>query len=163
MWNEIMVLFKNYIGNGWAAGLFLVSFIYLMFVEKDRVKRIILLYTSAVTVALFFFPLFVRVVFRYLDEETYYRVLWLVPMTAVIAYAGIRFAAGFSGKMLQAAAALLSVPLLSLRGITSTIILILDRPQTGFMCLRQWRLYATQSLWRGGKCVRFSRMRCCPM
>mgnify|MGYP001104876412 FL=1 len=58
MWNEIMVLFKNYIGNGWAAGLFLVSFIYLMFVEKDRVKRIILLYTSAVTVALFFFPLF---------------------------------------------------------------------------------------------------------
>ena len=107
MWNEIMVLFKNYIGNGWAAGLFLVSFIYLMFVEKDRVKRIILLYTSAVTVALFFFPLFVRVVFRYLDEETYYRVLWLVPMTAVIAYAGIRFAAGFSGKMLQAAAALL--------------------------------------------------------
>ena len=84
MWNEITTLFKNYIGDGLAAGLFLAASAYLLFVEKDRVKRIILLYTSAVTVTLFFFPLFAKVVFRYLDEETYYRILWLVPMTAAI-------------------------------------------------------------------------------
>ena len=82
MWDEILVLFKNYIGDGRAAGLFLLSFLYLLFVEKDRTKRIILLYTSALTVALFFFPLFAKSVYQYLDEETYYRILWLGPMTA---------------------------------------------------------------------------------
>ena len=106
MWSEIITLFKNYIGNGLAAGLFAVSFLYLLFTEKDRAKRLILLYTSLVTAALFFCPLFAKGVFRYLDPETYYRILWLVPMTAVIAYAGIRLVMGFSGKMLKAAAAL---------------------------------------------------------
>lgn len=116
MWSEIIVLFKNYIGNGWAAGLFLLSFLYLMMVEKDRVKRIILLYTSAVTVVLFFFPLFARVVYQYLDEETYYRILWLVPMTAVIAYAGVRLIAGCSKRWMRIPAAGLACALILITG-----------------------------------------------
>lgn len=106
MWSEIILLFKNYIGNGFAAGLFAVSLVYLLCVEKDRSKRIILLYTSSVVLVLFFCPLFAEGVFRYLDPETYYRILWLVPMTAVIAYAGVRLVAGFSKKWLKTAAAL---------------------------------------------------------
>ena len=86
MWSEIILLFKNYIGNGWAAGLFAAAFLYLLLTEKDGTKRIILLYTSAVTAVLFFCPLFAKGVYRYLDEETYYRILWLLPVTAVIAY-----------------------------------------------------------------------------
>lgn len=106
MWEEILLLFKNYIGNGFAAGLFVLSFIYLLCVEKDRSKRIILLYVSTAVLVLFFCPLFADGVFRYLDPETYYRILWLVPMTAVIAYAGVRLVAGCSGRILKAAAAL---------------------------------------------------------
>lgn len=116
MWSEIIVLFKNYIGNGLAAGLFLVSFLYLLIVEKDRTKRIILLYTSVVTMALFFFPLFAREVYLYLDEETYYRILWLVPMTVVIAYAGVRLVAGFSGRWMKVPAALLVCGLIVVTG-----------------------------------------------
>lgn len=100
-------LFKNYIGSGGAAGLFAAAFLYLMLTEKDRTKRVILLYISVVTVLLFFCPLFAKWVYRYLDEETYYRILWLVPMTAVIAYAGIRLAAGCPKRWMGAAAALL--------------------------------------------------------
>lgn len=107
MWSEIIVLFQNYIGNGLAAGLFLVSFIYLMIVEKDRIKRISLLYVSIMTVALFFCPLFAQAVYRYLDEETYYRILWLLPMTVVISYAGIRLVAGFSKKWVKMLVSLL--------------------------------------------------------
>ena len=106
MWSEIILLFKNYIGNGWAAGLFAAAFLYLLLTEKDGTKRIILLYTSAVTAVLFFCPLFAKGVYRYLDEETYYRILWLVPMTAVIAYAGIRLTAGCKRAWSKAAAAL---------------------------------------------------------
>lgn len=99
-------MFRNYIGNGLAAGLFAAAFLYLLFTEKDRTKRIILLYLSAVILALFFFPLFASKVCYYLDAETYYRILWLVPMTAVIAYAGIKLVAGISKKGLKGLAAL---------------------------------------------------------
>ena len=106
MWSEIVLLFKNYIGNGFAAGLFAASLLYLLFVEKDRVKRIVLVYISLVMIALFFCPFFAAGVFRYLDPATYYRILWLVPMTAVIAYAGVRLTAGCRKKWMKAAAAL---------------------------------------------------------
>lgn len=104
MWSEVISLFREYIGNGLAAGLFVVSFLYLLFREKDRTKRIILVYVSFVTILLFFCPLFAKVIFRFLDSETYYRILWLVPMTAVIAYAGIRLVTEFPKKWMRAAA-----------------------------------------------------------
>ena len=116
MWSEIILLFKNYIGNGLAVLLFAAAFLYLLLTEKDRTKRIILLYTSAVTAALFFCPLFAEEVYRYLDEETYYRILWLVPMTAVIAYAGIRLIAGISGKWRRGFAAILVCAAIILTG-----------------------------------------------
>lgn len=106
MWNEIILLFKNYIGNGLAVLLFAASFLYLLLTEKDRTKRIVLLYVSAVTTVLFFCPLFAREIYRYLDEETYYRILWLVPMTAVIAYAGIRLMAGCKRTWMRVGAVL---------------------------------------------------------
>lgn len=104
MWNQIIVLFRNYIGNGYAAGLFAVSFFYLLFTEKDKVKRLILLYLSSVVIALYFCPLFAAGIFRYLDGETYYRFLWMVPMTAVIAYAGVRLITDCSKKRLRVTA-----------------------------------------------------------
>lgn len=94
MWSEIVLMFQNYIGDGLAAGLFLAAFLYLLFTEKDRTKRIILLYTSLVVMVLFFCPLFAAEIFQYLDAETYYRILWLVPMTVVIAYGGVRLTTG---------------------------------------------------------------------
>ncbi len=106
MWGEIVLLFKNYIGNGFAACLFAAAVFYLLFTEKDKTKRIILLYTSIATLALFFCPLFAAGIFQFLDGETYYRILWLVPMTMVVAYAGIRLTAGFSGKWTKTAAAM---------------------------------------------------------
>ena len=116
MWSEIAAMFKNYIGNGFAVGLFVVSFVYLLFVEKDRTKRMILLYTSLVTAGLFFCPLFAAGVLRYLDGETYYRILWLLPMTAVIAYAGVRLAAGCQKRWRKAAAGLLVCAAIVLTG-----------------------------------------------
>lgn len=116
MWSEIISLFKNYIGNGLAAGLFAVAFIYLLFAEKDRTKRIILLYTSLVMAVLFFCPLFAAGIFRHLDSETYYRILWLVPMTVVIGYAGVHLIAEFSGKWMKAAAGLLVCAAIMLTG-----------------------------------------------
>jgi len=86
---DILTIFKQYCGSGFYPFLFLAALIYLLATEKDRKIRIVLLDTSLVIAVLFFFPLFKKVM-DILDEGTYYRILWLLPMTVVIAYAGVK-------------------------------------------------------------------------
>lgn len=84
-------IFKNYIGNGMLFILFIIACVFLFIKEKDKVKRTLLIYFPLTVLILFFFPLFHGIVDMMLDEETYYRILWLMPMTATIAYAGVKW------------------------------------------------------------------------
>jgi len=86
---DILEIFKAYNGSGYYCILFVISLIYLKFVEEDRKIKALLVYTPAVIQALFFVPFF-YVVYNKLDDGTYYRILWLLPMTVVIAYAGCK-------------------------------------------------------------------------
>lgn len=86
---EILTIFKAYCGTGMYPFLFLAALLYLFVTEKEKKNRIILLETSAVIGVLFFFPPF-KALMDVLDEGTYYRILWLLPMSVVIAWAGVR-------------------------------------------------------------------------
>lgn len=87
---EILTIFMDYCGSGIYPFLFLAALVYLLVTEKDRRVRLILVETSLVTGVLFFFPVFKMVMDRVEEAGTYYRILWLFPMTVVIAYAGVR-------------------------------------------------------------------------
>ena len=87
---EILTIFMDYCGNGIYPFLFLAALIYLFAAEKDRRVRLVLLEASAVILLLFFFPLFKMGMDRVEEAGTYYRILWLLPMTAVTAYAGVK-------------------------------------------------------------------------
>lgn len=92
---ECVVIFKLYTGLRYLAVLYLIAFLYLLIREKEKRIRIMLLYTPLVILALFFCPLFRKFfVAAGLDGETYYRILWLLPMGITIAYAGCRLFAG---------------------------------------------------------------------
>lgn len=81
---------REYMGNGWLVLLFLAAFIYLIFTEKKKQFRVILVWATAVMMLLFLFPL-TRVVFgKATNEATYYRFLWMIPMGITIAYASAR-------------------------------------------------------------------------
>lgn len=86
---EILSVFQKYCGSGFYPLLFLAALVYLLAAEKDQKIRIVLLDTSLVVTVLFFLPLFKKIM-DILDEGTYYRILWLLPMTVVIAYAGVK-------------------------------------------------------------------------
>lgn len=101
---EIFTIFREYCGNGFYPVLFLVALVYLLVTEKSRKVRLALLYPSLFIAVLFFLPPF-KWLMDFLDEGTYYRILWLLPMTVVIAYGGIRLAGkhyriGFAGLAL---------------------------------------------------------------
>lgn len=88
--SEIWTIFLDYCGSGIYPFLFLAALIYLLAMEKDRKIRIVLAETSVVITVLFFFPLFKMVMDKVEEAGTYYRILWMLPMTVVIAYAGVK-------------------------------------------------------------------------
>ncbi len=92
---ESVVIFKNYAGSHLTIVLFLLSLAFLLFVEKNKRRRAIFVYTPLTLLFLFFFPVFRKVFVRLMSGEgdTYYRVLWLIPMGVIIAYAGVKLAA----------------------------------------------------------------------
>ncbi len=89
MTEEIWSVWTDYMGSGWHLPLFLAALLYLLVTEKEKRVRVVLLEASVVLLALFVLPPFYRLMDA-LDAGTYYRILWLLPTSAVIAWAGVR-------------------------------------------------------------------------
>ena len=88
---ECVVILKNFIGTGYLFYLYLAALVYLLVTEKEKRFRIMLIYTPLTILFVFLTPFF-RWFFvaSGLDPETYYRVLWLLPLSTTIAYAGCK-------------------------------------------------------------------------
>ena len=90
MWNTVVELFRNYMGTGLVVAWFLVCLVYLFFKEEDKGRRVLFLYVPAILFLVFFNPLFMRIVYGVIGEKIYYRILWLMPVTLVIAYTAVK-------------------------------------------------------------------------
>jgi len=104
---EILMLYREYIGSGMIGALFLVSVFYLLFWEKEQAKKLVLAIIPLVVGALFACPLIAWLFYLFLDPEIYYRLLWLLPVTMVIAYAGVKLLLHMQG--IRRLAALLGI------------------------------------------------------
>lgn len=84
---ESLVIFKLYTGLRFLLVLTLLAWIYLLVKEKDKRIRLILVYAPILILLLFFFPLSRKLfVAAGLDGETYYRVIWTIPMGIITIY-----------------------------------------------------------------------------
>ena len=86
---EILTIFQSYTGNGFLTILYMLALLYLWMTEKNKTTRVILVYGASVIQILFFVPLFYYG-YQLLDAGTYYRILWLLPMTVTIAYTAVK-------------------------------------------------------------------------
>ncbi len=88
---ESVVILKLYTGLRYLAPLYLAGLIYLLITEKEKRIRTLIVYVPMAILAVYLCPLF-RWFFVWMDQggETYYRVLWLLPMGITITYAGCR-------------------------------------------------------------------------
>lgn len=88
---ENLHTFRAYMGSGFLLLLFLVALIYLNVTEKSVRKRILMVYVPEVLLVLFFLPFTRKLFGTVMDEgDTYYRLLWLVPMGIITCYALVR-------------------------------------------------------------------------
>lgn len=86
---NVIEIFKAYNGTGYYCILFIASLMYLWFAEEDKNIRAILVIAPTILQVLFFIPYF-YMLYNVLDNGTYYRILWLLPMTIVIAYSACK-------------------------------------------------------------------------
>ncbi len=99
---ECWVALKLYFGGPMLAILLVASAIYIIATEKDLKKKILLGILPIVILAGFLLPVTKIVYVAAFDEsDTYYRVLWLVPMYVVIGYAVCKLVFSFGSKMKQ--------------------------------------------------------------
>lgn len=88
---ESFVILKLYTGLKLLFALTLAAWIYLLFAEKDKNLRVLFVYAPILIILLFLFPLSRKLfVAAGLDGETYYRILWTVPMGMITVYGACR-------------------------------------------------------------------------
>lgn len=89
---ESLVIFKLYTGLKFLVVLFAVSWLYLLIKEKKSGRRLLFVYAPLLIFVLFLFPLSRKFfVAAGLDGETYYRVIWTIPMGLITAYGACMF------------------------------------------------------------------------
>lgn len=89
---ESLVIFKLYTGLKLLFVLTLASLIYLLVTEKNKTIRQLFVYAPVLILLLFLFPVSRKFfVAMGLDGETYYRVLWTIPMGMITAYGAVKF------------------------------------------------------------------------
>nr|WP_289766226.1 hypothetical protein [uncultured Acetatifactor sp.] len=86
MWSDVAALFREYMGTGLIVIWYILCLVYLWMNEKRKHLRILFLYMPVILLLLYFNPVFYRLVYAVVEREIYYRILWLLPMTVVIAY-----------------------------------------------------------------------------
>lgn len=99
MWSEVVNLFREYMGTGLIVTWFLLSLIFLILKERRKPMRILFLYTPVILLLLYFNPLFAELLYGLIGDEIYYRILWLLPMTVVIAYTCVRIYEDLQGAL----------------------------------------------------------------
>ena len=88
---EIIGFWNNYWGDSFVPWLLLAAVVYLLiFRRKKESTKYVLLYLAAALV-LFFCPVTAKIIQACIGETVYWRVLWLVPSTPVIAFAMTEF------------------------------------------------------------------------
>lgn len=113
MWTDVIGIFQKYMGTGFVMLWFTAALIYLLFHEKQKSKRILLVYMPVIMLALYFNPLFASLFCGIVGSEIYFRICWLMPVITVIAYAAVCICRGLTGRkqLLFAAAAIALIAL----------------------------------------------------
>lgn len=115
---ECWVALKLYGGNWMLIMLFLLSAIYLIVTETSQKKKIILGIIPLIILVGFLLPITKIVFVAAFDDgsDTYYRVLWLIPMYVVMGYAACKFIFSMRNKMWQRVALILTIAILCSTG-----------------------------------------------
>lgn len=106
---------KSFAGSGLLMPLFFIAVLYLIIKLPKSPKKTVLVWLSIFTLAIFFSPLWIVYAKFREDAEILYRILWMIPMGAVIVYAMVEFISSLDKKK-ETLAAIAMVALIIVSG-----------------------------------------------
>lgn len=84
-------MYDSYNGTGMQMALFFACLIYLMVQKREKEKRDLFVGYALLFFILCFFPVTAKIIMKVcIGEEVYWRMFWLLPTAAVIAYTGVQ-------------------------------------------------------------------------
>lgn len=70
--------------------LFLLALLYILFSKKEKEQRFLAIYV-VLALCIFFHPICTKIIVTYcIEQEVYWRYLWIIPIGILISYAGAR-------------------------------------------------------------------------
>ncbi|MCR4990161.1 MAG: hypothetical protein K6A38_04785 [Lachnospiraceae bacterium] len=95
---------RDFMGMKLLLVLTVISWIYLIKAEKNRVHRILFVYAPAVVMLVFICPLSYKIYeLTRLDPDTYYRILWTIPCGIITVYGMVKlFGDTLKGRIIGA-------------------------------------------------------------
>lgn len=87
---QILQTISLYKGTGILFWMYIGALIWILWKEKDRRTKLILGWLPFCFLLLFLNPLFCRIYSKVEGAETYYRILWLLPMGMTVSYAAMQ-------------------------------------------------------------------------
>lgn len=104
--NDVLDILIRYRGDGFLLVLYIAALVYLLLRERDRTLRALFVWLPLTLIAVFLLPPVYRIYSR-IETATYYRILWLLPMSLTLCYAGLRLSVRLLRRFWPAGAALL--------------------------------------------------------
>ena len=92
----------DYWANGWHALLFVLALIYILICVKDKDTKKTFWWYSGLFVAVFFCPLTIKIITKFIGELVYWRMFWLLPTRIIMAFAFTHLYEKMSEKWLKA-------------------------------------------------------------
>lgn len=91
-------MYDTYNGTGMQMALFFACLIYLCVRKPEREKRHLFVGYALLFFLICFFPVTARLIMAGIGQEVYWRMFWLLPVTAVTAYTGVQILMQMEGK-----------------------------------------------------------------
>ncbi len=87
--NEIFTVIRDYTGQKALLVLYAAALIYLAVKEKERLKKALFVYFPLFVLIVFMLPPVYSLYMKIEEAATYYRLLWMIPVSITIAYAAV--------------------------------------------------------------------------
>lgn len=95
---QIIASYSQYVGVGSCMLIFFVSLLYIYIIESRKDTRSLLCYYPLITLLVVFNPLIAYIIIKLIEEQVYWRMFWILPITCVVAYAATAMVVRVSEK-----------------------------------------------------------------
>lgn len=110
-------MFRNYVGESWHYALFALALLYILFSREEKKTKGLFCGYVAAFAFVYLCPVTAGIIMKYcIGTSVYWRMLWLLPIPLVLAYACTKICFRFKNMLLRSIACILLAACIAVTG-----------------------------------------------